>query len=466
MKKPFLIKSVIACGFFAFSLLFFLAQQHPKIYNASLGKISCNYERTNNGNGSIIQGQQPYQHITHNNLYNWDAVLYKSIRDNMYSPFCHGHQVMQAFYPLFPIIWKISMIDSSLIIIFNYFLLVLALILLSGYLNGNTKEDYFIYAIALLLPTTAMYYLPYAEALFLLTFAIAVIGLLKRNYWLFFIGAMAFSMTRPACLIYIIALLATDIRYLINHKNFIYFIKEITLKIIPFISGFLMVTFIQYLYTGSWTAYWESLTYWPTRQGFNYPIVDWSVEGFGMNVIAVCFVALPALIYAIVWGIKAFNRSDTPPPSLFSGDKNWVKEYIFNSSIVFIAGNFIYTILTSGNVLNGFARYSMAIPFFYIVWFLLPEKLKAVSTISKMVGIGLSMAGLILFLYFVEYGGSRFQFAMSGLYLSLAVLLFFIAAPSLSFRSKLIVFLILVGPCIVWHTYLFNMYLCQAWVYT
>ena len=113
-----------------------------------------------------------------------------------------------------------------------------------------------------------VYYLPYAESLFTLTLAIASWGLVKKKYWIFFIGAYAFAMTRPAVLIFIFAIIGADLRYLFVHRNFNYFFKEVALKALPFALGYFTVTLILYVYCGSWTAYFDARTFWPTETGF------------------------------------------------------------------------------------------------------------------------------------------------------------------------------------------------------
>jgi hypothetical protein len=136
-------------------------------------------------------------------------------------------------------------------------------------------------------------------------------------------------------------------------------------------------------------------------------------------------------------------------------------------SLLFITGNLVYTALTSGNMINGFSRYTMAVPFFYIILFILPEKLERQSVLRILLAIALCTAGLIAFLCNVIYGsGHRLEWSGAGLFISLGLLLFFVLEPYMPARLKWTLFVLLAIPCVLWHTYLFNMFLSDAWIFT
>jgi len=469
MKNEVLNKIFISIGILTFSLLVFSLLQNERLYKNTLGKISTNYVHTETKEGSlIIKTDQPFEAISKNNIYKWDAKLYKCISDSAYTNTDFYFKERLAFYPLFSLVWRATTIDSPMIFIFNYFLFTFSLIWILQLFKRNNTSTRFIFLIALLLPPSMVYYLPYAESLFVFTLVLAIAGLIQKKYWLFFIGALAFSMTRPAAQIFILALIAADMRYFIHHKKIRFFLKEISLKVLPFVLGIFLVTWIQYLYSGSWTAYFDSLTFWPVESGFTSKVLDWSVEGFGMTVFCIFFIAIPCLIYSIIWGVTSLKQQDADwaPVSLFAGNARWIEEYMFNVSVLFIAGNLCYTFLTSGNILNGFYRYTVCVPFFYIVLFLLPEKIKDVKLSFKLGVVGLSIAGMSIFFMNVVYGGNRFRFEYLGLYIMFFLLLLFIVEPYLSGNKKWLILAALLIPAIVWHAYLFNMYLSDGWIFT
>jgi len=468
MSRPILIRITIAFASFFLLLIIFRVFQNPQIYNATLGKISSNYSHIGGLNQYEIRSvKKPFEKITPANSYRWDALLFKSVKDSSYAGSSVHYKERLDYYPLYPLLLKITGIDSPLVFLLSYILFIAGLILLSNLLGGKDSSAYFMFTIALLFPPVVSFYLPYAESLFLFAFAVSLWGMLHKKYGVFFIGAFAFAMTRPSVLIYFIALLVADLRAFIVHRNFPLFIRGLALKLAPFLSGFLTVTLIQYTYSGSFTAYFDAQVFWPAESGFFNTINDWSIEGFGMNSFAIFFLALPAAVYCIRWIIKAFR--ETPQhlqPSFIKADPAVLKDYIFNTALLFIAGNLLYTFLTSGNSLNGFSRYSMAVPFFYIVLFMLPEKMATLSLQKKTIAFLTSLAGLILFYSLVVYGGNRFRFSYTGLYLSIALLVFVLYEPYIPAKRKMIFCLLMALPCLIWHAYLFNVYLSDGWIFT
>lgn len=469
MKKTRKIKSTIAIIVFISTVCCYFLLQNNFIYTHTLGKVSYNYQHLGTDNNHVISPvKKPYEKLTQKNMYRWDALLYQTIKDSSYVSNEFYNNERYAFYPLFPMVWKASCINNAWIFIFCYALFIIGIILMSEYLDEKNEESYFTFAIALLSPSAVLFYLPYAECLFILTFAIAILGLFKQKYWLFFLGALLFTLTRPASLIFAFALLAVDIRYLIAHRNVGYFIKQLTLKILPFAIGFSLVTFMQYLYSGSWTAYSDALLFWPSESGYFNKIVDWSIEGFGMTAFAIFFLSFPCLLYSLIWGVKAFSKRSriTTPISLFKGDADWIKEYVFNASIAFTAGNIVYTFLTAGGSINGFYRYTMCVPTFYVILFMLQSVIKHKLLWHKLLLFTVCFIAMVISFYFIVYGSGRFRFAYSGLYLLILFLIYSLIQQQLSYKIRWIV-LICIGICaIVWHTYLFNMYITDAWLFT
>ena len=392
LKKVLLKFSIVTTVFVLFSVVFNLLQK-PAVYNNTIGRISDNYERTGTVKRyTINKVNKPFINVTEDNAYNWDAAYYLTIRNKLYADVDPHYIDRYAFYPFFPIIWMLSGIRSHHIILLNYLFFGLALILLSQLFMRDKRSDMFFFIIALLLPSAAVYYLPYAESLFVLTLAVALIGLFRKKYWLYFLGMICFSMTRPAVVVLILAFISTDIIYLFRHRDFKHFLKQSALTIAPVVSGWFIVTVVQYYYSGSWTAYFDTWELWPKESGFFNRITDWSTEGFGMNSFSIFFLALPALIYSIVLGVSSLvKKTERKTFSLFEGDDIYIKEYMFNVSMLFMTAVIGYFIFTSGNVINGFFRYTMAVPFFYIILFQLPEKLEKVAFTYKLSAVLLSL---------------------------------------------------------------------------
>ncbi len=147
-------------------IFLFLCFQNKFIYSHSLGIISKNYE--NLGGWNIKKVSKPYLKISNENFETWDANILKCIKDNMYRNTGCFNKVNAAFFPLFPIIWKLLSVNNIGISLFNYLLFILSIGLLIKYLlKINGIEKLLIYSILITLPTTIIYYIPYTESLFL-----------------------------------------------------------------------------------------------------------------------------------------------------------------------------------------------------------------------------------------------------------------------------------------------------------
>jgi len=467
LLKILLKFSIVIAVYILFSAVFSLLQNRT-IYDNTLGMVSTNYERSGTAKRYIIyKVSDPYNGVTETNAYNWDAAYYLTIRNKLYADIDPHYVDRYAFYPFFPIIWKVSGIRSQNIILVNYLFFGLGIILLSQLFMKNKPQDIFFFILALLIPSAIVFYLPYAESLFVLTLAIALWGLFRQKYWLYFIGMIFFSMTRPAVIVLMVAFIGTDIVNLFRHRNFKHFLRQSGLTIAPVMLGCLAVIVIQYYYSGSWTAYFDTDDLWPKESGFLNKISDWSTEGFGMNSFSVIFLAVPAFIYSIILGLSALlKKSQKNLVSLFDGNESYIKEYMFNVSMMFMAGILGYFFLTSGNVLNGFFRYTMAVPFFYIILFQLPDKLQNVALKYKIGLMVLTAVMLFSSLLNIHYTGNVWRFEYLGLYLLVLIVPFILFEQYLSQNAKYWAILLYIIPAIVWHTYLFNMYLSNAWIYT
>ncbi len=458
---------IILCMFGTFMLLYHLLEK-KEIYNETLGKITLNYARIDtNGGSQIREVNVPFTQFTEKNAVNWDARFYYAIRDNMYSGTKDEVIYRYAFYPFFPMVWKLSHTNVHGIVFLNYLFFGISLILLSFIFLKGTKSEMFYFVLALLLPTSIAFYLPYTESVFMLTFSVAAIGLLKKKYWLFFIGMGFCSMTRPSSLILLAAFIVIAVINLFYHKKILWFLKDFFLALFPVFIGWLAVILIQYYYSGSWSTYVLASSFWPKEPDLYKKVADWSIEGFGMTAFTIFMFIAPVCIYGIVWGISSLlGKEKENATSIFSGNEEYSKRLLFNISSVYIIGFILINMHTSGYQLNGIFRYSMATPFFFIILFQLPERLKSIPLEYKLTGFIVALISIILFLMSTEYAGDVFRFKYFGLYLLLILAYAIIIEPYVSNKMRLTLVVLLIIPCLLWHAFLFNMYLGDAWTFT
>jgi hypothetical protein len=382
----------------------------------------------------------------------------------MYRPeyACYG-RVRSAFFPLFPLLWKITYCTPIGISIINYFLFILSVAFLVMFLLKTTLFDKLAtYILLITLPSTVIYYIPYTEALFLFTMTIAAIGLIKKKYWMFFAGSFLMSMVRPASVFILTAIVLAELVIFIKNKNFRLLISEIIFKSLPFLIGYFCAIFIQYLFSGSWTAFIEAQKHWTGGVQLVKGISDWSIEGFGLSSFAIFFVCLPAMLFVL---FLLISRSKTTIDYILT-IKDYNTGYLFLISIFYLIGIFGFTLLTSGGNLHSFSRFTLASPLFYIALLIFLNYLSGRPLKLFVLFFILLNIFLVLFLSFVDYGGERLQFSFFGLYMFIAISLFLIIKRTMSRSTQIMIILALIILTNIWNTFLLNIFFSNGWIFT
>ncbi len=465
MKKQILVYfsiSTITLGLFftIFSLL-----QNDHLYKKTLGKISANYERTGDWNNyQIIKVNKPYAALNNNNMLWWDAPIYQCISQRMYQTEteCYG-KVRAAFFPLFPLLWKVTNSNAISISIINYFLFASGLALLFLYLfKGTFYEKTINFALLISFPSIVIFFIPYTESLFLFTMTIAAIGIIKNDYRLYFIGSILTALVRPATIFVLLAILIVEVLIGLRHKNFKQYLKDSFKKGLPFGLGYGLAFLIQFWSANSWTAFSDSHNYWSGGLQKIEAIVDWSIEGFGMNVFALLIVCLPAILFVIYVLLSVFVKSSVFLNTLKENKIN----YLFLVSMLYLAGIFVFTFLTSGGNLHSYFRFTLNSPLFYIGIITLLTYIGQTRSRYHLIIFCLAVLTLIIFLNQVPYGGDRFSFSYAGLYLLIATSAFLIIRKFLPKPIDIFCTIGLVITNTIWTTYLFNCYLSNGWIFT
>ncbi|MFK8046708.1 MAG: hypothetical protein AB8B72_14510 [Crocinitomicaceae bacterium] len=465
MKKQFLIYSTISIfNLCLFSGIFSLFQ-NPTIYDKSLGKISSNYERTGSWNNYKIQKvNKPYIEITNSNLLWWDAPIYQCISKKLYlkEEACYG-KVRAAFFPLFPMLWKVTNSSAISISIINYFLYAAGLMLMFLYFaSGSAFTKSTNFALLLAFPTTIIFFIPYTEALFLFCFTIAAVGILKNKNLLYFLGAFLTAMVRPATIFVLFAILLAEVFSATKHKNLKLYLQQSFFRGLPFGLGYTVALGIQRGSSGSWTAFTDAHAYWAGGIQKLEAIVDWSIEGFGMNVFAIIFISVPALIFVFYLMLDVLTKSKSFLSSLQSNKTN----YLFLISALYISGLLIFTVLTSSGNLHSYFRFTMTSPLFYLAAIILLGYLSHSRTRYAVLCFAILIILFALFFYNVPYGGNRLAFSFVGMYLLVATSGYLLIRSHIPKLIDLPIILLLIVSNSIWTTFLFNSYLSNGWIFT
>ncbi|MEO6902235.1 MAG: hypothetical protein ABI315_03680 [Bacteroidia bacterium] len=465
MKKQF--QYLICFGILNFILFtgVFKLLQNEKVYINTLGLISQNYERIGDWNNfEIKKTSKPFVQITTENFETWDAAIYKCISESMYSRESHCYEnIRAAFFPLFPLLWKITHSSCLGISILNYLIFIISIaILVLVLLNTTLLNKIIAFTILISLPSSINYYIPYSESLFLFTMTIATLGIFKKKYWMFFIGCFLLAMVRPATIFVLFAILFAELIIFMRNKEWRSFIKEVTFKSLPFILGYCFTIFIQYLYSGSWTALFDARKYWKPTVSFTH-FSDWSVEGFGLSIFVIFFLCIPAIVFILS---LLFSNRKPVIKNYLENLSNYKSEYLLIVSILYLIGMFIFSLSTQGLDFHSFPRYILASPLFYIAILILLNNLGNKSCRLFNIIYFILTVSIILFLSNVEYGGSKIQFSFFGLYLFILTGAYLIIKKVISHPLQIFFAIILILLNTIWNAYLLNAFFSNAWIFT
>ncbi len=452
--KPLLVALCMVIGFlFVHGLL-----RQDRVYAGTLGRIAQNYQRTGTWEHSeVIRTDRPFEAITSDSLRTWDAGIYACIKERLYAPGteCYG-SVRAAFFPLLPMVWRITGLSAIGMSLLNYALFAIGLAILIKLLHPELPS--IATGVLLTLPSTIIFGIPYSEALFMLTAAIMAWGMVKKRYAIHFIGALLLAMVRPATLFVLIAVVMSDVLVAFRSGP-----RAVLMTVVrsaaPFLLGYTIVFLVQYLTSGSERAMLDAQAHW---KGGLHPvegIKDWSQESFGLSSFAVFFVCLPALLFAlrsILYSLLTRSEGNAVPH----------RQRLLSISCFYLTGILLFTILTSRGDLHSFHRFTLASPFFYIAALVALRQMPSYRPGGVGIAVLLSMTLLTAFLHVVEYGGERLQFPFAGMFLAIAAVVFFVTMHRMSPVLRNVLGGVLIGADLVWAAYLLNCFVVDGWLFT
>lgn len=301
-RKSIILFIVFLIGFW----ILFFALQKAAIYNRTLGLVAKTWE---NQNGERKLVHKPYEQVDNNKMIRWDAAHYQLIKNYGYNLEKSGGDYIFAFFPLFPAIWRISNLPPIGVLFLNYLLFSLAIFILVK-LFSNNKDTYNNTLLSLSLPSLIIFLIPYTEATFLIALSIGIYGFLKNKYWIFFVGFLLASTTRPCFVFLALSIIGTEFLFFLGYKKFGLYIKNVSLRIAPLIVGTGIVSAIQ-LMSGSKSilTFIDVQKYWNHVFSIPHQLRDWSHEGYGIHIgifiiIIPLFVFLVKLFYKQLFNIK------------------------------------------------------------------------------------------------------------------------------------------------------------------
>lgn len=281
--------------------------------------------------------------ITAENFLYWDAEHYDFIRKYGYQDF------RVAFFPLFPLFWKLLPIDGIGIALVN------ALIFLTSFyfLITSYKVKSIESILYLTIPSFIFFYLPYSESLFFLCSVLILVGLKENKTHLVYFGLFLSILSRPAFTVFIPAFIVTELLHSSStRKTYI----RIGIYLLIAAVGLLTVGAIQFHDTGEWFQFFSVQKGWGNElQIPKLPLTSWAgsfivkTDGFALLIGVLAGGYLSALILKLKWVKAAMPGRDV----LFS--------------LAYLGGISLTVLLFRGGSLFSLNRFVLATPFIIVV---------------------------------------------------------------------------------------------------
>jgi hypothetical protein len=443
--------SIIGIAYYLLFMGVFGLLQSPGFYNSFFAGFMPTYEIQNN---QITVVQKPFTAINEKSFVeNMDAYHYSCIKNNLYNydPNDEVSRSNFAFFPMFPLLWKFSFFSGREIGIVNFLLHLASIVVLVFVFCRNAPIIGTLCVLAL--PTLTVFLIPYSEALFMLSVSVALLGWKQNNKMLYVFGLVIASTTRPVFILLIASCITVEIYFWLCDRNKKIDFKHIALTISAILGGTFLVTLFQQVYHhGSLLTFIDAQKHWGTFLQTPKTIVDWSNEGYGMNVWAMLFCFL---IGGVVLVGKLMNRKKEDFKQF---------DYWYYFSWVYMMFAVVFVLFLQGGCLHSLYRYTLCTPFFYIILFqhinasVKPSLLKSVIVFFGFI------ACCLVFIKNAGYDGD-WNFSKTGFILLSLNLLFFLFMKQLSNTQKYVGFSVLILGGIFWNGYLLNMFLAKAWIF-
>ncbi|MBE9466780.1 MAG: hypothetical protein IMY72_00500 [Bacteroidetes bacterium] len=385
---------------------------------------------------------------------------YSRIKNYGYNTEKSGGDYIFAFFPFFPLIWKITNLPPIGILFLNYIFFSSSILILLK-LFSEPKSYARNVILSLSLPSIIIFLIPYTEATFMLMVSIGIYGFIKNKYWIFFIGFLLASLTRPSFTFLLLSIIGTEFFYLIKHKKIKIGIKNTLYRISPLLIGTIIVSLIQYTQgSGDFFKFIKVQKYWNNILSIPHNLRDWSQESFGINIGVIFFIFIPLLILIFQLLYKQLKENKKKPVLNYKSPK----DYLLILSMLYLIGNSLFIILFRGGSLHCLFRFTICSPFLYILLYIAFDYIRHISLNFRLFSICSLTLSSLLVLGLADYS-TYWNFSDFGIFVFIASLFFWLFQDLKSCRiyKNGIILLLLVN--LVWTTYLFNTYIINGWIF-
>lgn len=448
MIKTYAKQNSIFLLFFVAVALFFYLCRFPSFYNATIGLLLHITGSDNYG--------APFTTPNFSNLIHWDSWHYHEIKQNMYEHSKNGDPFMLAFFPLWPLVWQGLHLSIEQTIIFNALLFFTGATILLKALKIEANQ--YIRIMLLCVPTVVVFFMPYSESLFFLTTAIGIYGLINKKYYIYFIGIFLASATRASITILALSIVCTEAFFLFGNYSLTYRLKSLLSKLLPVIAGTVMVIIIQKQYfPGSIFGFINAQKTWGHTFSIPTKLVDWSQQGYGMNM-ACLFIIATACLGGILW--LTFRQ-------IFNANKiteNPVS-YLQILSATYLLGVTFFILFYQAGSLNGLSRYILCSPYFIFLLLSLQKTILKISLYNRILLFTLPLTLTLVVAYNTEYTQPSI-YIYAGFLNIVSVLFLWMFNNYSKHNTYKALQLLTFASNIMWTAYLFNLFLTSPYLFT
>ena len=371
--------------------------------------------------------------LSERSFLNWDSQHYFSIVQNGYQPYS------TAFFPLFPLSWKLLGFSPIAISIVNGLVFIFSFSILATAMSFTRKELLLCSSV----PCLMFMFLPYTEAFFFACTTLLLAGYYRNNLILVALGFFLCGLCRPVSYFFLPAMIITEI-FLQSDRRIFY--KRVIIFSSCIAVSLFVTLYIQYVYTGEWFDFFKSQEKWDNHFRIpSFPLTSWAggkIVSLDASALLAGMLAALASLFLLRNKIVMKRKESISPSVLFS--------------LIYLAEVAVFVLFFRGGSLFSLNRFVYATAFFSValVWFL-----RSVQFSMKWWSIFL-VASNVFWLLFASY--VHIQVVLYFFALSVFLSLFYLSAIKGRIGTLFLAILLLLSASL--QVYFFYRFLSYEWV--
>jgi len=320
---------------------------------------------------------------TKDNLITWDASWYYSIFKDSYI-LDAGKQNNLAFFPLFPVLWKIIGDHVFIITAINILLSISGGLIIQKLTNAGNRQMLLLFSAAPVL----FCFLPYSEALFFFFSALFLFNLNNERTPLIYIFLFLACLSRSVTMLFLPVFIFTEILCATSWRVGLFNIIKLGGTAV---LGLVSVLLIQHYYTGSFFGFFKAQSIWSHYFKWpHFPLATWD----NVRILWLDGGALILGLFCIALGLALFKRR-------ISSENSVVKDRATIFSIGYLGAIVLVVLFFNGydeknrTTIYSLSRYFFATPFFFVAALKCKSLIQITRKNAIIVGSGIALLSCI-----------------------------------------------------------------------